>query len=177
MNPLSTVDLYLYALATIAVTFVGFSTLLIVFRQTIGGKLTPYDVYFVLSFMQSGFLVATGALLPPLIALYGLAPENVWRLASAIIAVPYLFFVASVPGRRRRATGTSVPLFIAIPLGCQALAVLAFALEALGWLVPPTAAPFATALTVLLITSGLAFLGALHVILPGLASPASKAAP
>jgi hypothetical protein len=31
---------YLYALATISVTFVGFSALLLVFRQTIGGKMT-----------------------------------------------------------------------------------------------------------------------------------------
>ena len=33
---------YLYALATISVTFVGFSALLLVFRQTIGGKMTSY---------------------------------------------------------------------------------------------------------------------------------------
>jgi hypothetical protein len=109
---MSTVDFYLYALATIAVTFVGFSTLLIVFRQTIGGKLTPYDVYFVLSFMQSGFLVAAGALLPPLVSLYGLGPEQVWRVASGIIAIPYIFFVISVPARRRRATGAPLPVFI-----------------------------------------------------------------
>src|SRR5215467_7409856 len=33
---------YLSALATISVTFVGFSALLLVFRQTIGGKMTSY---------------------------------------------------------------------------------------------------------------------------------------
>ena len=49
-------ELFLYALATISITFVGFSALLIVFRQTMGGKLTPYDTYFTLSFIQIGFI-------------------------------------------------------------------------------------------------------------------------
>jgi hypothetical protein len=37
---------YLYALASISVTFVGFSALILVFRQTIGGKMTSYDSQF-----------------------------------------------------------------------------------------------------------------------------------
>src|SRR5215471_15941048 len=45
---------FLYALATISVTFVGFSALLLVFRETIGGRMTGYDSYFALSFMQAG---------------------------------------------------------------------------------------------------------------------------
>jgi len=39
---------YLYALATISVTFVGFSSLVLVFRQTVGRATTHYDSYFVL---------------------------------------------------------------------------------------------------------------------------------
>ena len=62
---------YLYALAGLSVSFVGFSTLVIVFRQSAGGRLSSYDSYFVLSFMQAGFIVTAGALLPPLFALYG----------------------------------------------------------------------------------------------------------
>jgi len=54
---------YLYALATVSVTFVGFSALLLVFRETIGGRMTGYDSYFALSFMQAGFIVAAGGLL------------------------------------------------------------------------------------------------------------------
>ena len=60
---------YLYALATISVTFVGFSSLVLVFRQTVGEATTHYDSYFVLAFMQVGFIVAGGCLLPPLLAL------------------------------------------------------------------------------------------------------------
>ena len=78
---------YLYALATISVTFVGFSALLLVFRQTAGGATTRYDSYFLLAFMQVGFIVAGGSMLPPLLALFGLAEVVVWRVSSVVAAV------------------------------------------------------------------------------------------
>jgi hypothetical protein len=52
----------LYALATISVTFVGFSALLLVFRETIGGKMMGCDSCFTLSFMQAGFIATAGGL-------------------------------------------------------------------------------------------------------------------
>src|SRR5215469_7608202 len=70
---------YLYALATVSVTFVGFSALLLVFRETIGGRMTGYDSYFTLSFMQAGFIVAAGGLLPQLLAFYEMSHTSVWR--------------------------------------------------------------------------------------------------
>ena len=94
---------YLYTLATVAITFVGFSALLIFFRQTVGGSATKYDAYFMISFIQPGFIVTAGALLPPLLALFDLAPDAIWRMSSAVSAVPILLFVVTVPGRRRAA--------------------------------------------------------------------------
>ncbi len=63
---------YLYALATISITFVGFSALLLIFRQAMGHTMTRYESYFMLTFIQSGFIVTAGSLLPLLLALYGL---------------------------------------------------------------------------------------------------------
>jgi hypothetical protein len=160
---------YLYALAGLSVSFVGFSTLVIVFRQSAGGRLSSYDSYFVLSFMQAGFIVTAGALLPPLFALYGLPEATVLRVASAIMAMPIAWFVASVPGRRRAATGTAAPGFIRLFLLLQLCAAVALALGALGRPLGPGVAPYASALTLILVTSGLAFLLALHkVMLPQL---------
>jgi len=45
---------YLYALATISVTFVGFSALLLVFRQATAGPMAAYESYFMLTFIQPG---------------------------------------------------------------------------------------------------------------------------
>jgi hypothetical protein len=81
----------------------------IVFRQSAGGRLSSYDSYFVLSFMQAGFIVTAGALLPPLFALYGLSEGAVLRVASGITAIPIAWFVATVPRRRRAATGAATP--------------------------------------------------------------------
>jgi hypothetical protein len=160
---------YLYALAALSVSFVGFSTLLIVFRQSAGDRLTSYDSYFVLSFMQAGFIVSAGALLPPLLTLFGLSQDTVLRAASAITAVAVGVFVATVPGRRRAATGGPAPAFVRILLLVQLLAGVTLLMRALGQSLGPGVAPDATALTILLVSSGIAFLLALNVMLPGLA--------
>src|SRR5260370_19315590 len=103
---------YLYALATISVTFVGFSALLLVFRETIGGKMTRYDSYFTLSFMQAGFIVTAVALLPHLLAFYGMSETSAWRAASAIMSIPIFLFVPNTPRPRRAAPKKPVPLYL-----------------------------------------------------------------
>jgi len=156
---------YLYALATVSITFVGFSALLIVFRQSMGGELTQYDTYFTLSFLQIGFIVTAGALLPPALALYGWPAEVVWRVAGTGISIPILWFVASVPARRRTATGRPTPLFIRTLLSVQGLAAVALLFSAAGILRQPGAAIYASAMTTILFASGIAYLLALGVIL------------
>ncbi len=156
---------YLYALATVSITFVGFSALLLVFRQTIGGRMTRYDAFFTLSFVQAGFIVTIGALLPPLFALYGLRDETVWRIASAADAALILAFVAAFPLRRHRATGSgAAPAYVWILLALQSLAGLDLVLAAAGKPLGPPAASFATAMTAMLIASGIAYLAALGVV-------------
>ena len=155
---------YLYALATVSITFVGFSALLLVFRQTIGGRMTRYDAFFTLSFVQAGFIVTLGALLPPLLALYGLRDETVWRIASAVDAALILAFVAAFPARRRRATRGATPAYVWILLALQSLAGLDLVLAAAGKPLGPQAASFAAAMTAMLIASGIAYLAALGLV-------------
>ena len=152
---------YLYALATISVTFVGFSALLLVFRQTIGGKMTSYDSYFTLSFMQVGFIVTAGGLLPQLLALFEMSHTDVWRVSSVIMAIPIFLFVATTPGRRRAATKEPVPRYVGLLLLLQLLAGVGLLLNAVGWPQPPNLALFALSLTVMLFTTGIAYLIAL----------------
>lgn len=159
---------YLYALATVSITFVGFSALLIVFRQSMGGAVSRYDSYFTLSFIQAGFIVTAGALVPPLLALYGWSPEVVWRTSSVVTAVPIFWFVATVPGRRRAATGRPVPVFVWTLLSVQALAGAVLVLVGTGILTGRDAAVYASAVTTMMVTSGIAYLLALGVILPDL---------
>jgi hypothetical protein len=152
---------YLYALATVSITFVGFSALLLVFRETIGSRMTGYDSYFMLSFMQAGFIVTAGGLLPQLVAFYEMPPTQVWRVSSLIMAIPIFLFVATTPARRRAATKERVPVYVGILLFLQFLAGAYLVLNAVGWPAPPKLAPFALALTVMLLTTGMAYLIAL----------------
>jgi hypothetical protein len=156
---------YLYALATISVTFVGFSALLLVFRQTIGGATTRYDSYFIVAFMQVGFVVAGGCLLPPLLALFGLAESTVWRTSSGVAAIPILMFVATVPRRRRAATGGPAPVFVRLLLLLQLFMGLYLLANAMRVYFTPTAANYAAVMAGMLFSSGIAYLMALDIAL------------
>src|SRR5262249_52024881 len=152
---------YLYALSTISVTFVGFSALLLVFRQTIGGKMTDYDSYFTLAFMQAGFIVTSRGLFPQLLAVFDMSHDSVWRASSVIMAIPIFLFVATTPGRRRAAVSERVPFYVRLLLLLQFLAGASLVLNAVGWPAPPNLALFALALTAMLFTTGIAYLIAL----------------
>jgi hypothetical protein len=105
---------YLYALAAVSVTFVGLAALLVIFRQARGEAMTRYESYFLLSFIQPGFIVTGGSLLPSVLALYGLPAPTVWRVSSVIMAIPILLFVATLPGRRRAATSAPIPRYVQV---------------------------------------------------------------
>jgi hypothetical protein len=61
---------YLYTLAALAVSFVGFSALVMILRQTFGGEVSRLDTLITRIFIQLGFMVAAGALLPSLLSLF-----------------------------------------------------------------------------------------------------------
>ena len=65
---------YLYTLASLSVTFVGFSALVIILRQTMGGEMSKLDILITRIFIQLGFIVAGGAMLPALLQLFALPP-------------------------------------------------------------------------------------------------------
>jgi hypothetical protein len=158
-------SIYLYALATVSITFVGFSALLLIFRQAMGGAITRYESYFMLAFMQVGFIVTSGSLLPPALALYGMSPTAVWRVSSITMAIPVFVFAVTLPGRRRAATHQRIPMFVAILLILQLLFGVYLLLNAIGMPASSGVAPYAAAMTGLLFTSGIAYLQALAVAL------------
>lgn len=159
---------YLYAVATVSITFVGFAALLIVMRQSLGGGLTAYDMYFTLAFIQVGFIVTASALVPPLLALYGWPEAVVWRVSSVTTAAAILAFVASVPGWRHAATGRPMPRFVWALLSLQAAAAGALLLNAARLFGDHGGAVYGSAITVMLFASGVAYVLALNVILPEL---------
>ena len=155
---------YLVSVAEISTIYVGFSALLVGLRQAKGG-LTKYDSYFTESFIQLGFIVAACALMPALVALYGLEESLVWRVSGVLSALPILIFVASIPRRRREATGAPVPIFVRTMLVVQASAG-GLMLFVAAWSPSKAAAIYSTAVTVMLFSSCVAYLYVLDVIRP-----------
>jgi hypothetical protein len=70
---------YLFTLATLAITFVGFSAIVIALRQTLGGTMSRFDVLLARIFIQLGFVVAAGSILPALLARSGVSAAQSWR--------------------------------------------------------------------------------------------------
>jgi hypothetical protein len=90
-----------------------------------------------------------------------MSETSAWRAASAIMAIPIFLFVANTPRRRRVATKAPIPFYVWLLLLVQLLAGAYLLLNAVGWPAPPHLAPFALALTVMLFTTGIAYLIAL----------------
>lgn len=152
---------YLYALAAVSITFVGFSALLVIFRQARGQAMTRYESYFVLSFVQPGFIVTAGSLLPSVFALYGMPVSRVWQASSLIIAIPIIIFAAALPKRRRAATPTPLPRYVQILRWLQILIAVYLIANAFGVPGPAAIGPYAASLTALLFTTAIAFVVAL----------------
>lgn len=161
----SSATTYLLALATISVTFVGFSALVIILRQTIGGEMSRLDVLVTRIFIELGFIVAAGAMLPPLLMLFSLPPTLTWRVSSIAAAVPSFLFAVTYPGRRNAASGVATPIVIRIDVLILLVAALILAGNASGVGIQPSAGPFAAALTAILFLSGWAYLQALNILL------------
>jgi hypothetical protein len=92
---------YLYTLATLSMTFVGFCAVVIALRQTAGKELSGWHVVLTRLYIESGLWAAAFCMLPSLLALCGLSPPTVWRASSVIIALVMIVYGATYPERRR----------------------------------------------------------------------------
>jgi hypothetical protein len=76
---------YLYTLATVSITFVGFSVFFILIRQALGQTMSEFDIFLTRNFLQLGFTVAVCALLAPLLSLLEVLGNAFgWPLAPGV---------------------------------------------------------------------------------------------
>ena len=54
-------EAYLFNLSLLAITIAVVSALVMLVRQTMGGKLSNFDIYLTSSFISSGFVIALDA--------------------------------------------------------------------------------------------------------------------
>jgi hypothetical protein len=148
-----------------AVSFVGFSSLVLTFRQCGGGKLSRFDAFLMRTFIQLGFLVAASSLLPPLLSLSPLGASEVWQLASLGSAVPSGLYAITYPYRRQIASDQRTPLTIWIAAAVLCGSSLLLAVNATGLIFRPNAFAFAISQTITLCLAGWGYLQALKVLI------------
>jgi hypothetical protein len=150
---------YLLTLATISITFVAFSTVVVAFRQAQGAGLTEYEIVLLRMFLVSGLEAVVFSLLPPLLSLFGMPPELLWRVSSIVFALVLiwrgLFF------RRRQLRFDRRPL-VTLLYGVYAATVLGLVINAVGVVVQPGAGPYALAATWLMVNAIIVFVMALQ---------------
>ena len=155
----------LYTLAGMMITFAGFSALLLSVRQAAGARLSLLDRYLARTVMTYIFVLTAAALLPPLLALYGVREQWLWRGSAVLFALPMLSLQVTYPRRRRRVVGQGPPPAIFAVFVVFGSAVT---LAMLGYVLLDnqySAAAYITGLTIDFFTVAYAFVAALDIIM------------
>jgi hydrogenase-4 membrane subunit HyfE len=157
---------YFYALAALAMAFVGFSTIVVVLRQGTGKPLSRLHVLFTHLFVELGLMATGFAMLAPTLAVIGVGGDLVWRISSVImlaVLIPWLMFY----GLRRKAAAPKEPLplryWVMTILGTVVVAGLA--LNVIGSPVHSGAGPLAIAVIYVLAFAAVAFLATYSLFL------------
>ncbi len=147
------------------ITFAGFSALLFVVRQAAGARLSLLDRYLAKTVMTYIFVLTAAALLPTILALYGVQEKWIWRDSGVLFALPMLSLQVTYPYRRRKVTGEGPPpaiFAVFVVLGSAVtLAMLGYVLLSIQF----SAAAYITALTIDFFTVIFGFVTALDVIM------------
>jgi len=103
---------YLYTLALIAVAYVGFTAIVLILRQSVGGALSPLDTLVSRLFMSWGFTITYLSMAPMLLAAFGLSHAAVWRISSALAGLSFVVMHVGYQILRGRVTGEPTPLHL-----------------------------------------------------------------
>ncbi len=103
---------YLYTLALIAIAYVGFTAIVLILRQSVGGALLPIDTLVARLFMGWGFLLTYLSIFPMLLAVFDLTHSAVWRISSVLAGLSFVAIQVSYPILRGRITAEPTPLHV-----------------------------------------------------------------
>jgi hypothetical protein len=148
---------YLYTLAVLAITFVGFTAIVVILRQSAGGKFLPIDAVVARLFMVWGFTVTYAAMLPILLAAFDLGPELVWKISSLASGLVLLVVNACYPVLRRRATGEPTPPHVQLHVAFALMTGFALVSNVLEPFPKAVPAIYLSAVTIYLVHASFAF--------------------
>ncbi len=161
---------YLLRLSGLAVTFVGFSAVVVTLRRALEAQISEIHIYFIRLFIEGGLMVGALGLLPAALTFTGLSEAMLWRVSSAAAALVFTVYGVFLFRRRRSVSGGSIPVTALLDFAIFILATLALWANALAIGVHPSAGPYALALTFFLVLGGWAFVQNLRFFILGSSS-------
>jgi hypothetical protein len=149
---------YLYTMAAVGMSFAGLSVLTMILRQMLGGQMTKFDSFVARTWVQLGFMITFGSILPPLLALFEVSTLMVWRISSGLMAIILGCWALTFPRRRHATNRTRLPIQVIIFAAAVDFIALALAANAITVPVERLSGVYAASVTAILIGAAMLFL-------------------
>jgi hypothetical protein len=156
---------YLFRLATLSLSFVGFSAVVVTLQGALGGEISDRHLRLVRLYIEGGLLVTALALVPTLLNLLHIPDTVTWPLSSGVAAAIFTFVLLVQFRRRRRVEPGRFPPWVVVIYAVSIVAVAGLWLNAAGVPFPPSAGPYAVVLTWALCIFGFIFVRTIELFL------------
>jgi hypothetical protein len=138
---------FLYTVATLAMTFVGFCAVVLVLRQARAEKATDLQLMHSHGYIEVALSAVAIAILPPLLAVCGLSELRTWQWSSATIAVGLIAYTVYILNAFYKLSRGKIPAYVWINQLVTALVILLLIGNVFGVPNPPNIGPIAIAAT------------------------------
>ena len=138
---------YLYNVAALAMTFVGFCAVVLVLRQARDKEVTDLQRMHSHGYIEVALSSVAIAILPLLLAVCGLPETRTWQWSSAIIAVGLSVYTAYILNAFYRISRSKIPRYVFVNQLITVPVILLLIGNAFGVPSMPNIAPIAIAAT------------------------------
>ena len=156
---------YLLRLASLSLSFVGFSAVVVTLRGALGGELSDRHLRLVRLYIEGGLLVTVLALIPSLLNLLHLPETVTWPLSSAAAASIFSVLLLIQLHRRQAVESGRFPPWVVVIYAVSTVAVAVLWFNAAGIPYPPNVGPYAVVLTWALCVFGFIFVRTIELFL------------
>ena len=156
---------YLFRLASLSLSFVGFSAVVVTLRGALGGKLSDRHLRLVRLYIEGGLLVTALALVPTLLNLLHVPDTVTWPLSSAAAAAIFTVLLVIQFRRRRAIEPGRFPLWVVIVYAVSTVAVASLWFNVAGIPFSSNVGPYAIVLTWALCIFGFIFVRTIELFL------------
>jgi hypothetical protein len=138
---------YLYTVAMLAMTFVGFCAVVFVLRQGRPKKRAGFHVVHSHGYIEIALGSVAAAMLPPLLSVCEVPSLTIWQWSSAIIAAGFAAHTFYILERFYRIIGWRFPVHVWINTIITVVVIAALVANAIGIPLKPGVGPIAVAAT------------------------------